>query len=584
MDFRIGEGVCRAAAAPPYRPRPGDPLYRPLRVFALDAAASRLDGGEVVARVPYERLEPGPRGALFQVDCRDYPLADLDQPELLLGQGLVPSPSDPRFHPQMVYAVASLVHAAFRRALGRDLAWGFRPPADGRTRLLLRPFAAEDRNAWYDPDSGEVCFGYYRADPRVRGRNLPGGWVFTALCHDIIVHETSHALLDGLRSQFTVPTGPDVLAFHEGFADLLAVFQHFSHPELLLAAIRRARGRMDQAGLLAELARQFGHTTGAGGPLRSAIDPDPDTPGLYDPALAPHALGSVLVSAVFEAFATVYTRRTERYLRLATGGSGVLPPGELAADLQRLLAEEAARLAGQFATLCIRAVDYCPPVDLRLGEFLRAVLTADRELVPDDPWGYREAWIDAFARRRIYPPGVASLAEDALLWRPPERPLPPLPELHFGRLRFAGDPGCAPNRDELLRQARALGAYVSRPEHRAAFGLAGPGPGVGPPCVQSIRALRRAGPGGRVVFDLVAEITQTHEAGGPGGAFQVLAGATVVLGPEGEPRYVIYKRGEREGRAAEQQAYLGGPGRRWWRQEGGRWRPAARLFRLLHSG
>ena len=37
----------------------------------------------------------------------------------------------------------------------------------------------------------------------------------------------------------------------------------------------------------------------------------------YDPTLEPHALGSVLVSAVFEAFVTVARRKTERLFRIA---------------------------------------------------------------------------------------------------------------------------------------------------------------------------------------------------------------------------------------------------------------------------
>ena len=36
------------------------------------------------------------------------------------------------------------------------------------------------------------------------------------------------ALLDGLRANFTHPSDGDVLAFHEAFADLVAIFQHFS--------------------------------------------------------------------------------------------------------------------------------------------------------------------------------------------------------------------------------------------------------------------------------------------------------------------------------------------------------------------
>ena len=66
--------------------------------------------------------------------------------------------------------------------------------------------------------------------------------ICTALSHDIIAHETTHALLDGLRSSFMDPTNVDVPAFHEGFADLVALFLHFSYADVVERAIREWRG------------------------------------------------------------------------------------------------------------------------------------------------------------------------------------------------------------------------------------------------------------------------------------------------------------------------------------------------------
>ena len=63
------------------------------------------------------------------------------------------------------------------------------------------------------------------------------------------------------------------------------------------------------------------------------------------------------------------------------------------------------------------------------------------DLVPDDPFAYREAWVNAFRERRIYPRHVASLSEDALLWRSPDARLEPIGPLSFRELRFDGDPG-----------------------------------------------------------------------------------------------------------------------------------------------
>ena len=134
----------------------------------------------------------------------------------------------------------------------------------------------------------------------------------------------------------------------------------------------------------------------------------PVGPPSTNPRLEPHALGSVLVSAVFEAFATIVRRKVDRLFRIAgvdprfTGGVA------LSDALVQAIAQEASEVAGQFLNLCIRAVDYCPPADMELGEALRALITADAEIEKRDKWGYREALMRSFRRREIFPITCAS--------------------------------------------------------------------------------------------------------------------------------------------------------------------------------
>src|SRR5262249_32730884 len=103
-----------------------------------------------------------------------------------------------------------------------------------------------------------------------------------------------------------------------------------------------------------------------------------------------------------------------------TGGTGILPRGEIAPDLVHRFAQEASDLASQFLLMCVRALDYCPPVDLNFGDYLRALITADSDLVPSDPWGYRVAIAESFRRRAIFPKYLATFGEETLLWRGPE--------------------------------------------------------------------------------------------------------------------------------------------------------------------
>jgi hypothetical protein len=130
------------------------------------------------------------------------------------------------------------------------------------------------------------------------------------------------------------------------------------------------------------------------------------------------ALGLVRDAASHEG-GGVYASRCADLIRLATGGSGILPSGEISVDLANRLASEASKTAEHVLNMCIRALDYCPPVNLEFGDFLRAIITADRDLVRDDDRGYRVAFIDAFRERGIVPYQIRRLAEDSLLWEPP---------------------------------------------------------------------------------------------------------------------------------------------------------------------
>jgi hypothetical protein len=592
--FSLGPGVARAASVATYERQPDDPVYRPLKVYTLDPATLALEGAMAVLRVPYEPLQPGPKGGVVEVEPRDGDTAisavDLEDPRLLIGQGLNPSPSNPQFHQQMVYAVCSSVYATFRAALGRRIAWGFdRQDAHGITRLKLRPHAREEgANAVYDRAAGEIRFGYFAAPAGTpKGRNVPGGPVFTCLSHDIIVHELAHALIDGMRSHFLLPTGPDVLGFHEGFADLIALLQHFSYKQVLESEIQKAGNRLEDASLLLGIAQAFGLSVGKEGVLRSATD-DIATRQVYSASLEAHEMGAVLSRAVFDAFRVVYQRKTERYLRLAANGAMNLSDRFLCPNLVSILAEEASKLASQFLSICVRALDYCPPVDIRLGEFLRAMITADRDLVPDDPWAYREALIDAFAGRGIYPDNVLHLSEDALLWKPLPCTLPHIEKLSFGELKFAGDPASPASRAELERQACALGEVMTRPENLELFGLTAPwderlaGGRVSLPCVQSIRTSRRVGPDGQIVFDLIAEVTQTRFVRDriTGAECEFTGGATIILDPNGAFRYVVMKSILNRRRLEEQLAFQRTTA--LWERRDGQLVPRANPLELVH--
>ena len=426
---------------------PPDPPYRCLRGFAIDPSLSTELAtsaySQVTFKLPWEALQPGPVGEYLEVIDVDpaskcfYEPVNLDDPKLLAQEGLPPSEGTPQFHQQMVYAVSSLTIQHFERSLGRRVLFRPAPSSNPKKpkddsgfvqRLRIYPHALREQNAYYSPQKIALLFGYFNATEDEPGDHLPGGMVFTCLSHDVVAHETTHALLDGMHRRFLNATNPDVLAFHEAFADMVALFQHFTFPEILRQQIASTRGEIrSQQNFLGELAGQFGRSTGLRGALRSAIGemvddqwvPKKPDPKDYEQTMEPHLRGAILVAAVFDAFLSIYESRIADLLRLATGGTGVLQPGAVHPDLVDRLASEAAKSAAHVLNMCIRALDYCPPVDITFGEYLRAIITADFDLVQDDDLKYRVAFIEAFRKRGIYPPDVRTLSIESLLWRGP---------------------------------------------------------------------------------------------------------------------------------------------------------------------
>lgn len=570
------------------------PVHRRLRVYAFDPSlGTQLETAainQLTLKVPWEDLGRGPVGEYLEVVDYDpasgcfYAPVDLNDGHVLAQDGLAPSEGSPQFHQQMVYAVAMRTIRNFELALGRLALWSPKQEAQDEfiQRLRIYPHALRDANAYYSPDKKGLLFGYFRA-PGAGGGGFPGGMVFTCLSHDVVAHETSHALLDGMHRRFNEPSNPDMWAFHEAFADIVALFQHFSWPEVLRHQIAKTRGDLERQSLLGELAQQFGQALGHYGALRSAIGAvNPETgqwerlrpsPEAYEKTLEPHDRGAILVAAIFDAFLAIYQSRVADLVRIASGGTGVLAPGEVHPDLVNRLAEEAAKTAQHVLTICIRALDYCPPVDLTFGEYLRALITADSEAVPDDPRGYRAAFIEAFRRRGIYPRDVRTLSVESLRWHPPSEDPGREVFLEFVRELKAEDERweLAQSRRELFDRMEALRAAL----HERLKGNLAAEPEVCrriepslPFEVHSLRPCQRVGPDGELIKQWVIEITQRRKEyldEGPESAegdderewFWFRGGSTwIVEAGSGRVRYVIEKNVNSANRLARQRRFL----------------------------
>jgi subtilisin family serine protease len=519
-----------------------NPPFRRIRTYAVDPSFStRLDTvsiNEATLKIKWEYLRAGPSGEYLHVDDQDaanvkYPPVDLSDPRLLAQDGCAPSEGNPAFHQQMVYAVSMKTIEHFERALGRPVLWRPRTnptnPFDDSQfvrQLLVRPHALRQANAFYSPQEIALLFGYFEASANDPGDHVPGSMIYACLSHDIVAHETTHAILDGMHRRFNEPSNIDVLAFHEGFADIVALMQHFTIPEVLEHVISETRGNLEAESILGSLAVQFGRAMGGRGALRDAIgkvdkngvwtrnQPDPSD---YKNTLAPHARGALLVAAIFDAFLAIYRTRTEDLLRIYTGGTGVLPLGAIHPDLVRRLAAEAAKSAGHVLNMCIRALDYIPSVDITFGEYLRGIITADADLVQDDRYNYRVAMVEAFRKRGIYPLGLDTLSVDTLRWHGVELNI--TSEQVSGLIsqlkQYADKCFYISSREELFTETRLqrkeLHAAIEKlleqvPEVAVKLGL-DPSHGFE---VHSLHRSLRVGPDGQYLPQIILALTQTR--------------------------------------------------------------------------
>lgn len=607
----------KSAPAPAGSPAKRWPPKRRLRIYARDPslAASLATSDDVVATVEVraERdLQPGPVGDYLEIidvdpaTDRVYDPVDLSSLDLALSDGLKPSEGNPAFHQQMVYAVAMRTIEVFEESLGRKMLW-----ASGRTpgmtdaerealpayrqRLRIYPHAIRELNAFYSPARVAILFGYAPSTASTRDTVPAGTLVFSCLSADIIAHEVTHALLDGISPALRDASNPDVLAFHEGFADIVALFEQFRIKELVRRQLARRRGNLTggagpdvMAGQLGELAGQLGRGRGGGGALRDyAADrllPPAKRQFQYNTSKDAHDLGAVLVSAVYDAFLAIARRRTDSLMRLATGGTGRLPEGELHPVLLDSLTEEVCKAASDVQRMMIRALDYLPPSDLTFGDFLRAAITADMDAWPEDRGGYRTALIEAFRGHDIYPRGLRTLSEETLSWNPPPPELAKFPWLTKLIKSFELQPGrdwdrertalraderrhaaTAQIRAALERDARARG----QPLHRML--------GLDPTLlahVDSVRAKQRERGASelplsqRLAFDVILRVRQWQELpidpdDPQAGRFRFGGGATLVIDPFGLEaaddtpviRYVVVKSMTSADRLARERAW-----------------------------
>ena len=264
-----------------------------------------------------------------------------------------------------------------QHVLGREIAWGF-----GAPQLLVVPRAGWLENAYYERDSHSLQFFSFEVD---------GKTIHTSLSRDIVAHETTHAIIDGIDPDLYDALDPQSLALHEGIADLVAVLLAFESSRLRLAVLNRTHGRIDESNAFSSIGEQFGDAIAHGpkpGYLRNLcndvklpVDPDREDP-------EPHALSQVISGVLYELLIEMHEHFRAYYANQRFGGDEFKASGIALAVA-----------AGVFRRIVLRGLDYLPPGEVTFADFGLAILAADEASPGDKQWGRKLR--RKFVERRI---------------------------------------------------------------------------------------------------------------------------------------------------------------------------------------
>ncbi|TIM05505.1 hypothetical protein [Mesorhizobium sp.] len=268
--------------------------------------------------------------------------------------------------------------------LGRNLRWAF----DGE-QLLIVPRAGKMANAFYHRDSRSLQF-FFVDDP-----NKPGKLVYTCLSPDIVAHETTHAILDGIAPDLYNATSPQSLAMHEAIADLGAVMLAVRTDRLLRQVMLDTGGDIRKAKAFNRIAQQFGEALyGEGRPLRDLFNEasmrDPGDLDLNEP----HDLSMVLTGALYALLVAEYEEiRQEDYeekleqekSRRKQAGLPALTKKEKEGIRFSVSGFALFKASEKFKRIAFRALDYLPPGEVSFADYGRAMVAADIYSNPDDP-------------------------------------------------------------------------------------------------------------------------------------------------------------------------------------------------------
>ena len=303
---------------------------------------------------------------------------------------VIKNPNDlnsPDFNQVSVFATILKAIYMFEEpdTLGRPLTWAFNGP-----QLLVIPRAGEWANAFYERETHSLQFFYFLPE------SDPDQPVYTSLSHDIVSHETGHAILDGIAPDLYNCISPQALALHEAVADLTALTLALRTDPLRDAVLQQTGGDLKGRTAFSKVAEEFGRASDSrSDALRSlfnarTLDPNDESKDEFGIANRvarnePHDLSEVLSGAFYSVLIKIFEAVRQKK-----------DPNGNPYNINKAL-----WVAGErFKRMIFRALDYLPPGEVSFADYGRAIIAADQASHPNDK--QERQWIcDEFVKRHM---------------------------------------------------------------------------------------------------------------------------------------------------------------------------------------
>lgn len=287
------------------------------------------------------------------------------------GKPLDPRLNNPQFRQVNAWAIAKRILEFYEdpSVLGRSVPWGF-----NGNRLIIKPHAMDKlTETYYNTASKSLEFGF-------------SDTVFACLSHDIVAHETGHAVLDGIRPFFYDSWTLETAAFHEFIADLTAIMSALRHNYVRNIFTDFLEKNLPEQAFLARIGEEFGHAIDkTRNFVRTAENKDTmENVRKWEkecPPDAAHNSSQVLTGLIYDLLLKLY----QGYRRK---------------NKPRAAAWYTTRRLFQMA---LQPLDFLPPVDVTFSDYVEAFLFRDKVLFPEYRW-YRQLFRELCQERDFKPP------------------------------------------------------------------------------------------------------------------------------------------------------------------------------------